>query len=123
MLESLVRKGQQMKVKGRSRRKSGLTVEPSRRCGRWRDCFQELGSMVNSRSLRIHPDELFEPFSAKSKSTETAKRQGYAIFKLSSTKSLPAASALNAAPPHAFLISAAHPARPTSAARSVIAGF
>lgn len=78
VLKSLVRKGQQMGVEGRSRRKSGLTVEPSRRCGRWRDCFQELGSMVNNRSLRIHPDELFEPFSAKSRSTETAKRQGYA---------------------------------------------
>jgi hypothetical protein len=80
VLKSLVRKGQEMEVEGRSRRKSGLTVEPSRRCGRWRDCFQELGSMVNNRSLRIHPDELFEPFSANSKSTETAKRQGYAIL-------------------------------------------
>ena len=36
--------------------------------------------MVNNSSLRIHPDELFEPFSAKSRSTETAKQQGYAIL-------------------------------------------
>jgi hypothetical protein len=36
--------------------------------------------MVNNRLLRIHPDELFEPFSAKSKSTGTANRQGYAIL-------------------------------------------
>lgn len=80
VLKSVVRKGQQREGEGRSRRKSGLTVEPSRRCGRWRDGFQELGSMVNNRSLRIHPDELFEPFSASSKSTETARRQGFAIL-------------------------------------------
>ena len=36
--------------------------------------------MVNNRSLRMPPDELFEPFSAKSRSTETANRQGYAIL-------------------------------------------
>lgn len=38
--------------------------------------------MVNNTTLRAAPDELFEPFSAKSKSTETANPQGYAIFKL-----------------------------------------
>lgn len=101
------------KVEGRSRRKSGTNLGPSRRCGRWRDDFQELGSMVNNRSLRIHPDELFEPFSAKSRSTETAKRQGYAILSFQARNrclQLPLC-APNAAPPDAdadaFLINAA----------------
>lgn len=40
-------------------------VEPSRRCGRWRGSFQELGSMVNNRSLRIPPDEVFEPTASR----------------------------------------------------------
>ena len=92
-------------MEGRSCRGSGLTVEPSRRCGRWKCSFQELGSMVNNRSLRIHPDEVFEPTCVSARAG-TPKRQGYAILSFQARNRRLQHHRPNAAPLHAFLIDA-----------------
>jgi hypothetical protein len=118
----------QTKDVSRSRRRAsesenGSGDGPSRLCGRCRGTFSGIGQHGGQYVVAMHPGELFEPFSAKSRTsrwtdTETAHphRMDYAIFKLYRTTSLPAARIAiaphRARAPH--LLSFAHAAHPAT---------